>query len=132
VVQKVGDQLHWAGSPPNRNEKFELLRSFDWLCVPTEYREPKGLYVLEAALAGVPSLLPAHGAFPERVRELQAGALYDPAKPHALQTALKKLLPSSDPEQQQRLQQRCLNVFGMRPAGHLMLQTIEAAVHAIK
>lgn len=132
VVQKVGNQLYWAGSPPNRNEKFQLLKSFDWLCVPTEYREPKGLYVLEAALAGVPSLLPAHGAFPERIRELQAGALYDPAKPHALQTALKKLLPSSDPEQQQRLQQRCLNVFGMRPAGNLMLQTIEAALHAVK
>jgi glycosyltransferase involved in cell wall biosynthesis len=128
VRQKVGEQLQWAGSPPGRPEKFKLLQSFDWLCVPTAYREPKGLYVLEAALAGVPSLLPAHGAFPERLRELQAGALYDPATPDALQTALKKLLPSSDPEQQQRLRQRCLSVFGMRPAGQLMLKTIQAAV----
>jgi len=129
VVQKVGERLHWAGSPPDRKEKFQLLKSFDWLCVPTEYREPKGLYVMEAALVGVPSLLPAHGAFPERIRALQAGALYDPATPQALQTALKKLLPTSDPEQKQRLQNRCLNAFGMKTAGQLMLQTIEQAMH---
>lgn len=125
ITDRVGRQLQWLGSPSDREGKFRLLRQLDWLCVPTEYHEPKGLYVLEAALSGVPSLLPSHGAFPERIRDLQAGALYDPTVPGSLELALKKLLPSSDPEQRKRLQQRCLQQHGMEVAGKKTLATIE-------
>lgn len=125
VTQRVGGQLQWLGSPSDRESKFHLLRQLDWLCVPTEYHEPKGLYVLEAAVSGVPSLLPSHGAFPERIRVLQAGALYDPTVPGSLEVALKKLLPTRDPEQRRRLQQRCLQQHGMEVAGKKMLATIE-------
>ena len=125
VTDRVGAQLQWLGSPSDREGKFRLLRQLDWLCVPTEYHEPKGLYVLEAALSGVPSLLPSHGAFPERIRELQAGALYDPAVPGSLELALKKLLPTRDPEQRRRLQQRCLQQHGMEVAGKKVLSTIK-------
>jgi glycosyltransferase involved in cell wall biosynthesis len=69
-------QIQWQGSPADRHEKFSFLKSLDLLCVPTRYREPKGLYVLEAALVGVPSLLPDHGAFPELVHELGGGGLF--------------------------------------------------------
>ncbi len=85
----VGEaRLHWAGSPESREEKFRLLRTFDMLCVPTEYREPKGLYVLEAALCGVPSILPDHGSFPERIADLGAGVLYSPVLKDDLERVL--------------------------------------------
>ena len=51
----------------DRNEKMEFLKSVDVLSVPTEFLEPKGLYVLEALAAGVPVVQPADGCFPEPV-----------------------------------------------------------------
>ncbi len=79
VQQVVGpNRLHWLGSPQSRDEKFRLLQSFDVLCVPANYREPKGIFVLEAALVGVPALVPCHGAFPERIDDLGHGWTYPP------------------------------------------------------
>ncbi len=79
-VQKAVPQgrIHWAGSPSSRPEKFNLLMSLNVLCVPAEYREPKGIYVLEAGLAGVPVVVPSHGAFPERIQDLGSGRLASP------------------------------------------------------
>jgi glycosyltransferase involved in cell wall biosynthesis len=74
----------------DREAKLQLLARADLLCVPTVYREPKGRYVLEAAAAGLPYLLPAHGAFPEMHRRLQHGALYSPGDPEALLSGLKE------------------------------------------
>ena len=61
-----------------RAEKLAFLRRIDCLCVPTRYEEPKGLYVLEALAAGVPVVLPAHGAFPELIGALGGGLLVPP------------------------------------------------------
>ncbi len=97
VQRNIGeDRMRWAGSPPDREEKFRILRSFDWLCIPTEYHEPKGLYVLEAALVGVPSLLPNHGAFPERVADLGIGQLYEPGSRKELANAILNLRPTGN------------------------------------
>ncbi len=60
-----------------RTQKLELLRSIDLLCVPTEYLEPKGLYVLEALAAGVPVVQPDHGVFPELLNDFGGGVLFD-------------------------------------------------------
>ena len=78
VIGQFPDHVFWLGSPADRQAKFQMIRSFDYLCVPTRYREPKGLYVLEAALAGIPSLVPDHGAFPELIQRLQLGTLFAP------------------------------------------------------
>lgn len=85
-------QIVWRGSPDSRAEKFSVLSTFDLLCVPTEYEEPKGLYVLEAASLGIPALLPDHGAFPERIQTLGEGALFNPASPAALTQAMEFFL----------------------------------------
>jgi glycosyltransferase involved in cell wall biosynthesis len=122
----VGDRFSWAGSPADRDEKFRLIQSFDWLCVPTEYHEPKGLYVLEAALAGVPSLVPAHGAFPERIAALSAGQLYDPADPNALESELMSLQPLRDSALREQLQHQCLLHHGMIQTGTAVLQSLQA------
>ena len=43
-----------AGSP-DRDGKRDFLRSIDVFSVPTTYREPKGMYVIEALAAEVPA-----------------------------------------------------------------------------
>ena len=88
----LGDAFHWAGSPPDHASKGELLRSFDVLCVPTVYREPKGIYALEAMANGVPVVLPAHGAFPQMIAATGGGLLFDPHDPNELPTLLGRLV----------------------------------------
>jgi glycosyltransferase involved in cell wall biosynthesis len=123
-IQSIApDRLRWAGSPASRDEKFRLIQSFDWLCVPSEYREPKGLYVLEAALVGVPSLLPAHGAFPERLAVLGSGLLYNPESPDSLETLLSQL-PSRMAEEGRHLRDSCLSNFGMEQTGRQVLEIL--------
>jgi glycosyltransferase involved in cell wall biosynthesis len=63
---------------PSHDDKVRFMRSIDVLCVPTTYREPKGLYVLEAWANGVPVVLPAHGAFPELIEATNGGLLVAP------------------------------------------------------
>ena len=89
VQQAVGSsRLQWLGSPQTREEKFAVLQAFDVLCVPSRYREPKGIFVLEAALLGVPSLVPHHGAFPERIADLGHGWTYPPDSAAGLDDAI--------------------------------------------
>ena len=88
-TQKSPDQIHWLGSPATRQEKFQIINDFDVLCVPTDYHEPKGLYVLEAGLSNVSSVLPNHGAFPELVESLGFGALYSAGSHESLVACLQ-------------------------------------------
>src|SRR5262249_13068218 len=48
----------------DRDAKIAFLRNIDVFSVPSNYREPKGLYVLESLAAGIPVVQPEHGAFP--------------------------------------------------------------------
>jgi glycosyltransferase involved in cell wall biosynthesis len=77
---------------PTHDDKVRFMRSIDVLCVPTVYREPKGLYVLEAWANGVPVLLPAHGAFPELVESTGGGLLVPPDSIDALADGLARIL----------------------------------------
>ena len=54
------------------------MKSLDVLSVPTVYREPKGLSILEAMANGVPVVQPAHGTFPELLKATQGGLLFEP------------------------------------------------------
>jgi glycosyltransferase involved in cell wall biosynthesis len=77
---------------PAHDDKVRFLRSIDVLCVPTTYREPKGLYVLEAWANGVPVVLPAHGAFPELIESTGGGLLVAPDSIPELADALARVL----------------------------------------
>jgi len=55
----------------DRPQKLRMLSKIDVMCVPTDYQEPKGIYVLEALACGVPVVQPAHGVFPEMIKDLQ-------------------------------------------------------------
>ncbi len=77
---------------PDHVSKVEFLQGLDVLSVPTTYREPKGLYVLEALANGVPVVLPRHGSFPELIQATGGGLLVNPVDPADLARGLRRLL----------------------------------------
>jgi glycosyltransferase involved in cell wall biosynthesis len=87
----LGDAFEYVGEVDRRG-KLDFLASLDVLAVPTTYREPKGLFVLEALAAGVPVVQPDHGAFPEMLAELGGGVLHRPEDPEHLAERLREML----------------------------------------
>ena len=83
-------EFHYFGSP-DRQGKFEFLRSLDLLAAPTPYREPKGLFAMEAMACGVPVVLPRHGAFPELIEATEGGLLHTAGDEAELVAALERL-----------------------------------------
>jgi glycosyltransferase involved in cell wall biosynthesis len=77
---------------PDHASKVRFLQSLDILSVPTVYREPKGLYVLEALATGVPVVQPRHGSFPELIEKTGGGLLVNPKDPQDLARGLRQLL----------------------------------------
>ena len=77
---------------PDHASKVRFLQSLDVLSVPTSYREPKGLYVLEALANGVPVVQPRHGSFPELLEATGGGLLVNPEDPEDLARSLRQLL----------------------------------------
>ncbi len=77
---------------PTLADKVRFLQSLDVLSVPTVYREPKGLYVLEAWANGVPVVQPRHGSFVELVESTGGGLLVTPGDPDDLATGLRRML----------------------------------------
>jgi glycosyltransferase involved in cell wall biosynthesis len=77
---------------PDLASKVRFLRGIDVLSVPTTYREPKGLYVLEALANGVPVVQPRHGSFPELLEATGGGLLVNPDDAEDLARGLRVLL----------------------------------------
>jgi glycosyltransferase involved in cell wall biosynthesis len=87
----LSDRFRYAGVL-DRRQKIEFLSGLDVFSVPSVYREPKGLYVLEALASGVPVVQPAHGTFPELLASTGGGRLVPPNDPPQLASALHALL----------------------------------------
>jgi glycosyltransferase involved in cell wall biosynthesis len=83
-------EFEYAGAP-DRAGKFAFLRDLDVFAVPSPYREPKGLYLLEAMAAGVPVVAPNHGALPDLIEATGGGVLAASAEPGAVADALWEL-----------------------------------------
>jgi glycosyltransferase involved in cell wall biosynthesis len=77
---------------PTHADKVRFLQSVDVLSVPTTYREPKGLYLLEAWANGLPVVQPQHGAFRELIEESGGGLLVEPNDSLALAEGLRRIL----------------------------------------
>ena len=109
----LSDAVEFLGEV-DRAGKLALLRSLHVLSVPTVYREPKGLFVLEALANGVPVVQPRHGSFPELVEATGGGLLVDPESAEALADGLHELM--SDPARREALgrtgKQRVHESFG--------------------
>jgi glycosyltransferase involved in cell wall biosynthesis len=76
----LAGEFHYQGTV-DREGKARFLRTLDVLSVPSGYREPKGLYLLEAMASGVPVVQPNHGAFPEVLRRTCGGLLAASERP---------------------------------------------------
>ncbi|NNJ26011.1 glycosyltransferase family 4 protein [Alienimonas chondri] len=96
-----GEAFEYAGAPGTLAEKAAIYRRFDLLSVPTVYREPKGLPVLEGWACGVPCVQPAHGSFPELLQGVPAGRLVPPGDVEALAAAIEELYDA--PERRREL-----------------------------
>lgn len=100
----LGDAYKYWGSPDSLAEKVAFYKRLSVLSVPTDYHEPKGLFVLEAMANGVPVVQPAHGAFPELIEKTEGGTLVPPGDPQALVAAWEKLY--EDQEYRKQLAQQ--------------------------
>jgi glycosyltransferase involved in cell wall biosynthesis len=70
----LGDEFVYRGAV-ERAKKVQFFHDIDVLSVPSPYREPKGLYLLEAMACGVPVVQPNFGAFPEMIARTGGGLL---------------------------------------------------------
>jgi glycosyltransferase involved in cell wall biosynthesis len=70
----LGDEFVYRGTV-DRAKKIRFFHDIDVLSVPSPYREPKGLYLLEAMACGVPVVQPDFGAFPEIIARTGGGLL---------------------------------------------------------
>lgn len=94
-TRDLGSAFEYIGSPETHADKVRFLKSLDVFSVPTVYREPKGLYVLEALANGVPVVQPRHGAFPELLAG-GGGILFEPGEVVELAKALESLLTNPE------------------------------------
>ena len=99
-------QWNYAGIL-DRNQKVQFLRGLDLFCVPTEYADPKGIFLLEAVAAGIPYVMPDHGAFPEIHQRIErfspqgfTGGLFEHDSPEDLVSKLDFALSQSTPRVQ--------------------------------
>lgn len=109
-ARDLGNSFEYIGSPPDHVSKVAFLKSLDLLSVPTVYREPKGLFALEAMANGIPVVLPAHGSFPEMLAQAKGGVLFEPGRPDDLANRLIELLQN----RQNRVQLARIGHAGVR------------------
>jgi glycosyltransferase involved in cell wall biosynthesis len=88
---------------PELRDKVHFLQSLDLFSVPAVFREPKGLYVLEAMAHGVPVVQPEYGSFTELIEATGGGRLVPREDPDALAQTLFELL--ADEPQRRKLGQ---------------------------
>ena len=75
----------------DRQEKIDFLHSLDLLSVPTVYKEPKGIFLLEAMANGVPVVQPRKGAFTEMIERTGGGILVDADSAPALAEGIMRI-----------------------------------------
>ena len=110
----------------DRKQKVEFLSEIDLLSVPTTYREPKGLFALEAMAAGVPYLLPDHGAFPEMHVKAQAGRLHKADSVDDLASALREML--DDIQGTRQYSEKCRNYIRQHATSEIEASAVLKAI----
>lgn len=94
----LAGRFHYAGELDHAG-KYAFLGSLDVFSTPTVWAEAKGLPALEAMTAGIPVVLPEHGAFPEMIAATGGGRLHEPSDAGSLAEALERLLDDVEARQ---------------------------------
>ena len=79
----LGREFEYRGEV-DRAAKIAFFHELDVLSVPTTYKEPKGLFLMEALASGVPAVQPRRGAFPEIIENTGGGLIVEADDPDAL------------------------------------------------
>jgi glycosyltransferase involved in cell wall biosynthesis len=120
----LSDRVEIVGTV-DRQQKLDFLSSIDLFALPTIYRDPKGLPVLEALANGVPVVQPNHGAFPELIQATGGGLLHEPENASDLADKLATLI--SNPSWRQELGERGRTaVYNQFSAQRMATETIQA------
>lgn len=75
-IAGLGNEFEYRGEL-DRAGKIAFFHDIDVLSVPTTYKEPKGLFLMEALAAGVPAVQPNRGTFPEIIENTGGGLIVD-------------------------------------------------------
>ena len=113
----LSDAFEYLGEV-NRQQKVNFLKELHVLSVPTTYKEPKGLFVLEALANGVPVVLPNHGGFPELIDATGGGIIVDAESPTATAEGILELM--KDPKRREELGRRGMETVHQRFSDDIM------------
>ena len=96
-VERAGlaDSFRYRGEV-DRQQKIDFLNELHVFSVPAQYREPKGLYILEALANGVPVVQPRLGAYPELVEATAGGLLVEAGSAPALADGIEELMQEEE------------------------------------
>ncbi|MDQ3486564.1 MAG: glycosyltransferase family 4 protein [Acidobacteriota bacterium] len=86
----LGAEFEYRGEL-DRAAKVAFFHELDVMSVPTTYKEPKGLFLMEAMASSVPVVQPRRGAFPEIIENTGGGLIVDADDPDALADGLLAL-----------------------------------------
>ena len=125
----LGDRVELMDAfEADRKQRF--LQSLSVLAVPTRRPEAYARYILEALAAGVPVVMPRHGAQEELVDVTGGGLLFEPGDVRSLAEALRNLL--TDAAQAGRLAQAGRKAvardFQLRGTAHTLAKTCDRLV----
>jgi glycosyltransferase involved in cell wall biosynthesis len=87
----LASEFHYHGVL-DRRQKIAFLQGLDVLSVPATYKEPKGVFLLEAMACGVPVVQPRHGAFTEIIEKTGGGILVEPDDAESLAEGIHRFL----------------------------------------
>jgi len=124
----LGGEMRYRGVL-DRDQKIRFLQGLDALCVPSPYREPKGLYLLEALANGVPAVAPRHGSFPEVLEATGGGLLAEPGDPASFADRIAEL--AADPARARQIGLRAAEAVRRDFSTARMAETAAAALQRI-
>jgi glycosyltransferase involved in cell wall biosynthesis len=116
IGARADDLVRLVGSQP-RNEVARAMRQADLLVAPSRW-ETFSVAVAEALCCGLPVLASRVGALPELVDDA-SGALVEPDDPHALATALERMLDDRERFDREAIRRRAVQHWGSRRVGAL-------------
>ncbi len=126
-IQQAGlsERYRYHGSP-TLDQKIRFLKSLDLLSVPTDYQDPKGLFLLESMAAGVPVVQPAHGAFGELLESTGGGLTCKPGNIDSLCEGILRLRDDQELRRKLAVQghQRVLSHHSIEIAGRRMQEIL--------
>lgn len=85
------EEVKWLGYVPPDS----LLSQIDVLVVPSQWNEPAGLVVQEAAAYGLPVIASARGGIPELIAD-GSGWMFDPMQPGSLAAAMTECIATPE------------------------------------